>query len=336
MNLADALLATATTDPSSVALTGSSPLTYGELLGHAAAVQARVRPGLTLPSSLVPSRSFSLRISACSRRGCGGAVERGGTFGRRAHRELRSSRDPALVLASELHGDLGAQHAVMQGGTEVPVVTLGTETANAEWVAFTRTFRSRCVSPRVPRCAQAGDAHARLAPRESRTDVQSHPGLRLRETDVALGTSCRCFHVYGLNVVVGLTLIQGARFALVDHFHPRENVARVPTTGHGVAGVPAVYDAWLGLDEADRGARVVICECATVRFRRHVAQRADGEWFPEALRRADPQRVRPDGGIAGCDDDGRGAHASPRFGRAAVARYRSAAARRRGHRRTAA
>src|SRR5262245_47401526 len=44
LNLADALLATGVSDPSRVVLTGSAPVTYGELLERAAAVQAFVRP----------------------------------------------------------------------------------------------------------------------------------------------------------------------------------------------------------------------------------------------------------------------------------------------------
>ena len=79
--------------------------------------------------------------------------------------------------------------------------------------------------------------------------MQSHPGLRVEAADVALGV-LPLFHVYGLNVVLGLALHAGAAVALVDHFHPVETLARIRADKVTVvAGVPAIYDAWLGLDE---------------------------------------------------------------------------------------
>ncbi|MDQ1449511.1 MAG: long-chain acyl-CoA synthetase, partial [Actinomycetota bacterium] len=80
--------------------------------------------------------------------------------------------------------------------------------------------------------------------------MQSHPGLRVTADDVALGV-LPLFHVYGLNVVLGLALHAGASVSLVDHFHPVETLARIRHDGVTVvAGVPAIYDAWLGLDDA--------------------------------------------------------------------------------------
>ncbi len=79
------------------------------------------------------------------------------------------------------------------------------------------------------------------------------------------------FHVYGLNVVLGLALHAGAAVALVDHFHPVETLARVRDDGVTViAGVPAIFDAWLGLDEATAPARFVRrrCGCASPARRR--------------------------------------------------------------------
>ena len=80
--------------------------------------------------------------------------------------------------------------------------------------------------------------------------MQSHPGLRVTQSDVALGV-LPLFHVYGLNVVVGLALQAGGSVSLIDHFHPVETLARVRADGVTVvAGVPAIFDAWLGLDDA--------------------------------------------------------------------------------------
>jgi long-chain acyl-CoA synthetase len=93
--------------------------------------------------------------------------------------------------------------------------------------------------------------------------IQQHPGLRLRDDDVALAV-LPFFHVFGLNVVLDLALFAGAGVTLVDHFHPAETLARVARDGVTVvAAVPAVYAAWLALDDAsvppDAFARVRLC-----------------------------------------------------------------------------
>ena len=84
--------------------------------------------------------------------------------------------------------------------------------------------------------------------------MQSHPGLRVDADDVALGV-LPLFHVYGLNVVLGLALHAGAAVSLVDHFHPVETLARVRDDGVTVvAGVPAIFDAWLAPRRRGRAA----------------------------------------------------------------------------------
>ncbi len=93
--------------------------------------------------------------------------------------------------------------------------------------------------------------------------MQSHPGFRVGASDVALGV-LPLFHVFGLNVVLGLALQAGAAVSLVDHFHPIETLARVRNDNVTViAAVPAIYDAWLALDDtaapADALAGVRLC-----------------------------------------------------------------------------
>jgi long-chain acyl-CoA synthetase len=93
--------------------------------------------------------------------------------------------------------------------------------------------------------------------------MQAHPGLRVGADDVALAV-LPLFHVFGLNVVLGLTLMAGAGVTLVDHFHPTETLARVRDDGVTVvAVVPAILEAWLALDAsatpADAFTRVRLC-----------------------------------------------------------------------------
>jgi long-chain acyl-CoA synthetase len=59
-------------------------------------------------------------------------------------------------------------------------------------------------------------------------------------------------------------LTAGGAVSLVDHFHPTETLARVRADGVTViAAVPAIFEAWLGLDAsaapADSFARVRLC-----------------------------------------------------------------------------
>ncbi len=77
--------------------------------------------------------------------------------------------------------------------------------------------------------------------------VQSAPGLAFQRNDIALG-ALPLFHIFGLNVVLALALKAGAALSLVEAFHPAEVAQQIATTGVTiVAGVPAMYQAWLAV-----------------------------------------------------------------------------------------
>lgn len=81
--------------------------------------------------------------------------------------------------------------------------------------------------------------------------VQSHPGREVKTEDVALGV-LPLFHIFGLNVVLGLTLKAGGAVLLRDHFDPVECAADLRR--HSVtlvAGAPPMFGAWVAL--AGRG-----------------------------------------------------------------------------------
>jgi long-chain acyl-CoA synthetase len=81
--------------------------------------------------------------------------------------------------------------------------------------------------------------------------VQSAPGLSIRAGDVGLGV-LPFFHVYGLNVVIGLSLAAEAVLVAMPRFHPAGAVGAIREHGITVvAAVPAIYRAWLDLDEHD-------------------------------------------------------------------------------------
>ena len=79
--------------------------------------------------------------------------------------------------------------------------------------------------------------------------VLDHPGLGLRADDVALAV-LPSFHVFGLNAVLSLGLAAGAASVLMARFDPARAVELVREHGITVvAGVPAMYHAFLDLDE---------------------------------------------------------------------------------------
>ena len=73
----------------------------------------------------------------------------------------------------------------------------------------------------------------------------------VHEGDVSLGL-LPFFHVFGLNVALGYSLAAGHPLVLVSEFHPAQAVAAARAHGVAVmAGVPAMYAAFLSLDETD-------------------------------------------------------------------------------------
>ena len=90
--------------------------------------------------------------------------------------------------------------------------------------------------------------HANLA--ANIAQVLDHPGLRILRDDVMLG-SLPFHHVFGLNVVLGVSLAAGATVALESRFDAGEAAEIVGRHGVTVlAGVPTMYSQWLALDVA--------------------------------------------------------------------------------------
>jgi long-chain acyl-CoA synthetase len=74
--------------------------------------------------------------------------------------------------------------------------------------------------------------------------IQRHPGRAIEASDVCLGV-LPLFHIFGLNVVLGLALHYGASVALVEHFHATPSLELMAREGVTlVAGSPTMYAAW--------------------------------------------------------------------------------------------
>jgi long-chain acyl-CoA synthetase len=81
--------------------------------------------------------------------------------------------------------------------------------------------------------------------------VQSLAVRRQSSDDVVFGV-LPLFHIFGLNVVLGLTLLTGARVVLIERFDPSsalEAIERHAITV--VTGPPTMWSAWAALPDAD-------------------------------------------------------------------------------------
>jgi long-chain acyl-CoA synthetase len=81
--------------------------------------------------------------------------------------------------------------------------------------------------------------------------AQAVPERALRADDVSLGV-LPLFHIYGLNVVLGISLFAGAAIVLIERFDPGTTLETV--RNHRctvVAGAPPMWVAWSTLPDAD-------------------------------------------------------------------------------------
>ena len=80
--------------------------------------------------------------------------------------------------------------------------------------------------------------------------MQRHPGRALNSTDVSFGV-LPMFHIFGLNVLLDLSLLAGASVVLVERFDPTSALDTI--SDHGitlVAGAPPMFQAWVNSDAA--------------------------------------------------------------------------------------
>jgi long-chain acyl-CoA synthetase len=110
---------------------------------------------------------------------------------------------------------------------------------------------------------------------------QDHPGRAQTADDVALGV-LPFFHIFGLNVVLGLTLLAGARVLTVERFDPQSALEAIRTHGITViSGAPTMWAAWATLPGAPADA------FAGVRLATSGAARLDPETKAAMERRFD-------------------------------------------------
>jgi long-chain acyl-CoA synthetase len=77
----------------------------------------------------------------------------------------------------------------------------------------------------------------------------ANPGEMFRPDDVGLA-AVPLFHIFGLNVALGLALATGAGLVLEERFDPEESLRLARQLGvTTLAGVPAMFDAWASVAE---------------------------------------------------------------------------------------
>ncbi len=258
MNLGAVLLEAANTAPDDAAVVAPQREAFGTLAVASGRLAARlatqIEPGdrvaLLAGNELAFVRAYLAILTA------GGVAVpvNGASPSLELAREL-SVVEPAMVVASVAYADL-ARRACALCTTEVPVLVY--DPANPQPLPadpcppVTRAaddlavllFTAGTAGAPKPAMLTHGALAANLA------QMQAHPGLRVHRDDVALAV-LPLFHVFGLNVVLGLSLMAGAAVSLVDHFHPNETLTRVRADRVTVvAAVPAIFEAWVALDPA--------------------------------------------------------------------------------------
>jgi len=271
VNLGAALLQGASSAPERAAIVFPRRVDYGELGQRAgrfaARLAAQIGPGDRVVVLAGNEEAFVVAYLATLLAG-GVAVPVNGTSpSLELAREL-TTVEPVLVVASPAYADL-ARRACAQSSSEIQLLVFDpaddgelpadplAPVARAGDDLAVLLFTAGTAGAPKPAMLTHGSLLANLE------QMQAHPGLRVGPDDVALAV-LPLFHVFGLNVVLGLALTGGGAVSLVDHFHPTETLARVRADGVTViAAVPAIFEAWLGLDAsaapADALARVRLC-----------------------------------------------------------------------------
>jgi long-chain acyl-CoA synthetase len=271
VNLGAALVQGASTTPDRAALVAPEQMSYRELAARSGRLGARlatqVEPGDRVVVLAGNEAAFVIAYLATLIAGAVAVPVNGTSPSLELAREL-TVVEPRLVVASPGYADLG-RRACAQCSAEVPLFVFDPNVLDelpAEPLAPVERgdddlavllFTAGTAGAPKPAMLTHGSLLANLA------QMQAHPGLRVGPDDVALAV-LPLFHVVGLNVVLGLALTAGGAVSLVDHFHPTETLARVRADRVTViAAVPAILEAWLGLDEnaapADAFAHVRLC-----------------------------------------------------------------------------
>jgi long-chain acyl-CoA synthetase len=253
VNLADVLLRRARDAPDTVALVGTqgTTTTFGALADSAARLagvllDADVRPGDRVALVAPNNAGFVTGYLAALHAGAT-CVPLNPTAPPAALERELTVVDATITLVAGPAASLvaAAGHASLALDLESLPPNPVPRVARAPDDIAVLLFTSGTAS--TPRAAML--THANLG--ANIAQVLDHPGLVVDAADVGLG-ALPFFHVFGLNVVLGVGLAAGARTVLVERFDAA-GCARL-VREHQVTvllGVPTMFSDWLALDDAD-------------------------------------------------------------------------------------
>jgi long-chain acyl-CoA synthetase len=253
VNLADVLLRSARDAPDAVALVEppGTTTTFGALADTAARLagvllDADVGPGDRVALVAPNSAAFVTGYLAALHAGAT-CVPLNPTAPPAALERELTVVDATITLAAGLATSLvgAAGHAVLPLDLESLPPTAAPSVERAPDDVAVLLFTSGTAS--APRAAIL--THTNLA--ANIAQVLDHPGLAVHPADVGLG-ALPFFHVFGLNVVLGVGLAAGTRTVLIDRFDAA-GCARIVRDHHVsvLLGVPTMFTDWLALNDAD-------------------------------------------------------------------------------------
>ncbi|MBA2529205.1 MAG: AMP-binding protein [Euzebyales bacterium] len=153
---------------------------------------------------------------------------------------------PALervVVAGATHPPMGTRtwNQFLRGGGETPSRVVGAARSGGELALLAYT------SGTTGRAKGAMLTHDNLLANQRQME---RTRLRVDQGDVVL-CALPLFHIYALNVAMGLTLSRGATLLLMDRFDPVQSLEAVARHRASViVGAPPMYVAWLNLPGA--------------------------------------------------------------------------------------
>jgi long-chain acyl-CoA synthetase len=251
VNLASRLLAAAAITPEHVALRGSVHLTYRELADrvgpHARALAGEVAPGERVAIIAGNDDAFVAAYLAVLTVGGVAVPLNPAAPDAELGREL-AAVEPTLVLCGpgvghrELPGVDPSRVRALTGPDARPDVAGAERYAPVDRddddLAVLLFTAGTSGAPR-PAMLTHGNLRANIE------QVQSHPSTRRSGDDVVLGV-LPFFHIYGLNVVLGVGLASGSTVVPVAHFDPVVTARVVADERVTVLpAVPAIFQSWV-------------------------------------------------------------------------------------------
>jgi long-chain acyl-CoA synthetase len=176
--------------------------------------------------------------------------------------------EPSMVLCDEdVAGAVAAAHGHRSG--DVPRFHVAPSTPSTELELSVADRRSGDPAALLFTSGTAGAPRAAVLShgnlRANLDQMLSLPGEIARSDDIGL-TAVPLFHIFGLNVALGLTLATGGALVLEERFDPAVSLELAGSLGvTTLVGVPPMYAAWAELADGElRSVRLAVSGAASL------------------------------------------------------------------------